>query len=680
MNREEYKERMKNDRYKDLVVTNCDSGEDYVFISYRGNSWKTVLTEIVYKLQKEYKLRIYFDKEFASETNIWIEQFIKNMDSKHCKACLCFIDEGYVTSYATLMELMHAMNPRSKLGESIFPVSFPINWDKLNNADRNTGLGVVDPDNPGWEEEKTTFNREFEIIKKRYPAIEDYYYEGAVLRECDCKDIMTILQPKNKRDYANEDAYYRQFIVDPLRRKCPSVFAEAKIPGYKVIIENNGRKTEFQIKEGESVPKQDPGIREGFEFEGWFTSGTDKEWDFSNQIHEDIEVYTNCETTVEDPPEGYKYKIFGKEYYAGSREQGKLMYDAFEELTSRYPEYAEQLTQRTCVAKAEDVKNANTKDADPKYFRGCKAFNIDGGEYLVGTSYGYKAKLSEIEGMFKICGVPLREFVLNGKPLEPDGPGPQPTLWEYKTKGTCSKLIWNGETTGEGAVIKVLKGSVAATPSLNFEKSCKPAFTLKANLEEEGILQNDMFVEDYTYDKVSTMINLLNGGSVSTPAEVKTGHLRKVENAVTDEFEYVLWDTPHTASKLSDMMHDVFDLIAEKYPEKIEDIANDDKITCVARKDDIDNGRLQGSKANRFFHYGKREHISNGVIYYVNTGYNREGGIDQLEKMLIICEDNANGLKIKKAPEKSSRRGGKSNKPGISEDDMNYIINNGKRN
>ena len=83
MKREEYEERMKDSKYRELTVTNCNSGKDYVFISYRGNSWKTVLTDIVYKLQKEYKLRIYFDKEFASETNIWIEQFIKNMDSSH---------------------------------------------------------------------------------------------------------------------------------------------------------------------------------------------------------------------------------------------------------------------------------------------------------------------------------------------------------------------------------------------------------------------------------------------------------------------------------------------------------------------------------------------------------------------------------------------------------------------
>ena len=62
MEYKDYVERMQDSRYKELVVTKASDEKDYVFISYRGNSWKKVLTEIVYKLQKEYGLRIYFDK------------------------------------------------------------------------------------------------------------------------------------------------------------------------------------------------------------------------------------------------------------------------------------------------------------------------------------------------------------------------------------------------------------------------------------------------------------------------------------------------------------------------------------------------------------------------------------------------------------------------------------------
>ena len=153
---------MKNTRYKELKVTKAEDEKDYVFISYRGNSWEKVLTDIVYKLQKEYGLRIYFDKDFASSNNIWIEQFTDNMESKYCKAFLCFFDEGYVTSYATLLELMYAMNGRCKnLHGQMYAINFQIDWDKLNDADHDTGLGKEDNNNPGWKEEKEEFLKKY---------------------------------------------------------------------------------------------------------------------------------------------------------------------------------------------------------------------------------------------------------------------------------------------------------------------------------------------------------------------------------------------------------------------------------------------------------------------------------------------------------------------------------------
>lgn len=57
-----------------------------------------------------------------------------------------------------------------------------------------------------------------------------------------------------------------------------------------------------------------------------------------------------------DSIEGYKYTIFGEYYEAGSREQGKLMFDAFESLIKRYSGCEEKLTQKTSVARAENVK------------------------------------------------------------------------------------------------------------------------------------------------------------------------------------------------------------------------------------------------------------------------------------------------------------------------------------
>lgn len=229
MTQKEYEERMKNTRYKELKVTKAEDKKDYVFISYRGNSWEKVLTDIVYKLQKEYGLRIYFDKDFATSNNIWIEQFTDNMESKYCKAFLCFFDEGYVTSYATLLELMYAMNGRCKnLHGQMYAINFPIDWDKLNDKDDDTGLGSPDNNNPGWREEKQEFDEAFELLKEEndYKDIRKYYSPRKKLKVCNCKDIMAVLQPKNRREYVDTDDFYKQFIVDPLKKSCPSVFEE----------------------------------------------------------------------------------------------------------------------------------------------------------------------------------------------------------------------------------------------------------------------------------------------------------------------------------------------------------------------------------------------------------------------------------------------------------------------
>ena len=243
MKREEYENRMKNEKYRALSVTTCADEKEYVFISYRGDSWEKVLTDIVYKLQKKYGLRVYFDKEFASETNIWLEQFKKNMDSKYCKACLCFFDEGYVTSYATLIELMHAMNPRSNVQKSIFSISFPIDWDKLEERDKDLELGKENANNPGWREEKEAFDREFMSIKRRFPDVEDFYSGKEAFRERDCKNIMKVIQPRNKRDYVDDEVFYEQYIINPLKKADFHVFEN--------IEEEN--KAEEEISKGDSI-------------------------------------------------------------------------------------------------------------------------------------------------------------------------------------------------------------------------------------------------------------------------------------------------------------------------------------------------------------------------------------------------------------------------------------------
>lgn len=127
------------------------------------------------------------------------------------------------------------------------------------------------------------------------------------------------------------------------------------------------------------------------------------------------------------------------------------------------------------------------------------------------------------------------------------------------------------------------------------------------------------------------------------------------EETQNSGFEYILWGKMYGANKMSDMMHDVFDLIAEKYPEKIQAISDSDSVSSVALKEDVDGRKLPPSKLNYF--RASREHNVGDKVYYVATSYNRSQGIGQIERMLKICEGSADGFKITSSPEIISHSG-----------------------
>lgn len=112
----------------------------------------------------------------------------------------------------------------------------------------------------------------------------------------------------------------------------------------------------------------------------------------------------------------------GEEIYlvAGNKKQGNqsnMMWDVFEALAQSYPEKIDGLVTLSCVKQAKKVVNPNTSQADPVYFRGCKSFEVNGVEYLVGTSYSRAAKLTLISKMISLCGAPDDFFVIEGEQM-----------------------------------------------------------------------------------------------------------------------------------------------------------------------------------------------------------------------------------------------------------------------
>lgn len=116
-----------------------------------------------------------------------------------------------------------------------------------------------------------------------------------------------------------------------------------------------------------------------------------------------------------------------------------------------------------------------------------------------------------------------------GKPIPPapDSVPGQVREWIYSTKkGANAYILWDGRSKN----CKVLKESVAAKEADKFATSASAAKKLKDQLVSQGILNGLTFIEDYDCDKIATMINLLNGGSVSMPAEIKGRNLVPIED------------------------------------------------------------------------------------------------------------------------------------------------------
>lgn len=88
-------------------ICNKDGDKDYLFISYKSTDKELVLGEIVYKLVYDYGLNVYFDGDFDKHNEDWIEQFETNMGSEHCRGIIAFKSMEYLTSYATLLELLY---------------------------------------------------------------------------------------------------------------------------------------------------------------------------------------------------------------------------------------------------------------------------------------------------------------------------------------------------------------------------------------------------------------------------------------------------------------------------------------------------------------------------------------------------------------------------------------------
>lgn len=254
MTEQEYDKRMTNSKYKEIPVTAGADKKPYVFISYKSDSWELVLTEIVYKLVKEYGLRVYFDKSFNDNNNVWTSQFMENMRSPYCKAVVAFVDNQYYLSYATLLELMYSRTVKATEGKRKFDV-IPVNLEKIITpstevGSEDTGLGVRNASNgvinPNAKTEKEKFDKTFKelVSRKIFDEGSDckavYSYDPdadkdkdkqenlIMLSKISCWTIMSELFgiiKVNENPYKPNKEFY-DYLVETIKSVAPDVFDE----------------------------------------------------------------------------------------------------------------------------------------------------------------------------------------------------------------------------------------------------------------------------------------------------------------------------------------------------------------------------------------------------------------------------------------------------------------------
>ena len=521
----------------------CDhtGNKSYVFISYKSDDWEIVLHDIVYRLVKEYGLNVYFDGSFDTHNSLWTKQFPKNMSSCYCKGVLAFFDDKYVTSYAALMELMYSQTENAGLANDDIeglPI-IPIDLDELTkitgeSAERNTGLGVRNYKNAdgklisnvNCENEKNLFSESFNELVDRGPLKDCKYTwnpNKKFLTVGQCSRIM-----KKLREYKEvSDNYYSpgmnlDGIVGSIKDACgEEVFS--KVPPLVSAAESVREDEHLQAKKSTTDINKP-------------ADNTDNN---TTAISEKIVVSTLEEKSQNTSPKAGMWEYNTKGVTSRLNWDGETKGSEITVLKGSVAAKPSELFKKLPAARLrEQLENDGVILKNGEFVRDFKCDKpatimnlLNGGSVSTPAekANGHLRKISDI------VPASVSEEKTSAVPEEkPEDVSSEAVLWEYKAKGVTSRLIWNGDT--KGSEITVLKGSVAARPSELFKKL--PAARLREQLENDGIiLKNGEFVQDFKYHKPATIMNLLNGGSVSTPAEKANGHLRMLNADAQDDRE-----------------------------------------------------------------------------------------------------------------------------------------------
>lgn len=508
---------------EDLKVTTYKEKEGYVFISYSSSDADVVFNDYVLPLYEKYGLRVFCDMDFQNRaTQNWTTQMRENLEV--AQACIIFISDTYVSSYACLLEVLVATYKKIP----IIKVMLKKPTESADDNEREISSSTVAQFKKiGKQLELGKFNEatlcyldiaeyienskisKYHISKafiEYLPEIKGNYLQNSngllaiknsieeVQKKDAFRDISKVEQPEitdeiieevvevidqeevveDVTDMTEDD---EETLVDEGTEETTKKKKYSSTGDINYVLygeENTGNQSDIMIMTFGKVLKKHPEYIDNAI--KTFTCLSDVDYSDKKNSGEDMPSYfricytfkieekTVCVGTAysmaeklrlmakllmfvgEDRDvlkmEGLELPVVkmrnvgsgssdeksgsatGGEIYfvSGNRKEGNqsnMMWDVFEELAKKYPDKINKLTTLTSVKLAKDVQNANTKNADPVYFRGCKNFVVAGDEYLVGTSYGRADKIKQIYKMISLCDAPSNLFVLEGEePIE----------------------------------------------------------------------------------------------------------------------------------------------------------------------------------------------------------------------------------------------------------------------
>ena len=281
---------------KDHCLRTKDGNDDYVFISYKSDDFERVLDDIVYKTCKKYGLRVYFDTAFDEDSDSWITQYYDNMCDPHCRAFIAFIDDAYYSSYACLLEMMSRKTAAAGGDYKVDSLFFlPINIGSITDIvdNSNTGLGTkrysngkinnhADEELERFNEifsevaddfmRKSIYKRENDTLLYEEATAESPKYGKIYLTVTQCRRLMERVIPKKIDNDGGNKAFVDVIHDKLINAQIDTVFEKIKEGNKKhnVAVINNDVKSVLTVEDGSLISEPDQGIKNGFEFKGWF--------------------------------------------------------------------------------------------------------------------------------------------------------------------------------------------------------------------------------------------------------------------------------------------------------------------------------------------------------------------------------------------------------------------------